>query len=559
MREARAPRSATVSSADAGRGVDVMLAVIACVAALGALVWGAAQLCVLSTSGSWADVEIADMGTVLGRLLEDPADPAGAWPRRVGRHLPGPVAFYFVVAGLAAGAGTAGVFVYRRVAGGSKDPHATWATTRDLACLIVKRPPARRLVLGRVGGRLVAAEERQSVVVLGPTQSMKTSGFAIPAILEWQGPVVATSVKTDLIEHTVAARSDNGRAWVYDPTGCTGVRTSRWSPLPSCTDWREAQRVASWLANAANRGAAGIEQSEFWYTSAAKLLAPLLYAAATSSRSISDVVRWVNTQEQDEVADALKAAGTPEALVAAQASWRREPRQKSSVYTTAETVLIAYEDPEVARSAAATDFGPTELLDGGAHTLYVAAPSHEQRRLRPLFETLLQTVITGAFERASQRGGPLDPPLLIVLDEAANIAPLPELDSLASTAAAHGIQLVSVFQDLSQIINRYGDRAHTVVNNHRAKIVLSGISDTQTLEYASRLLGDEEVLQSAVTKGYEGAQSTTSSTTLRSLAPASVLRGIRPGEGVLVYGHLPPARLRLRPWFTERALARRDR
>ncbi|MDQ3913777.1 MAG: type IV secretory system conjugative DNA transfer family protein [Actinomycetota bacterium] len=499
------------------------------------------------------------MGAVLSRLFEDPADPAAAWPRRAGRHLPGPLAFYFVVGGLAAGAGTAGFFVYRRAAGASKDPHATWASTRDLASLIVKRPGARRLVLGRVGGRLVAAEERQSVVVLGPTQSMKTSGFAIPAILEWQGPVVATSVKTDLIEHTVVARSERGRAWVYDPTGCTGVRTSRWSPLPSCTDWREAQRVASWLANAANRGAAGIEQSEFWYTSAATLLAPLLYAAATSSRSISDVVRWVNTQEQDEVADALKAAGTLEALVAAQASWRREPRLKSSVYTTAETVLKAYADPEVARSASTTDFGPAELLDGGAHTLYVAAPSHEQRRLRPLFETLLQTVITGAFERASQRGSPLDPPLLIVLDEAANIAPLPELDSLASTAAAHGIQLVSVFQDLSQIVNRYGERAHTVVNNHRAKIVLSGISDTQTLEYASRLLGDEEVLQSAVTKGYEGARSTTSSTTLRNLAPASVLRGIRPGEGVLVYGHLPPARLRLRPWFTERALARRDR
>jgi TraM recognition site of TraD and TraG len=68
--------------------------------------------------------------------------------------------------------------------------------------------------------------------------------------------------------------------------------------------------------------------------------------------------------------------------------------------------------------------------------------------------------------------------------------PLRDLDTLASTAAGHGIQLVSVFQDLSQISNRYGERAQTVVNNHRAKIVLSGISETRTLEYASRLLSD---------------------------------------------------------------------
>ena len=30
---------------------------------------------------------------------------------------------------------------------------------------------------------------------------------------------------------------------------------------------------------------------------------------------------------------------------------------------------------------------------------------------------------------------------------------------------------------------------------------------------------------------------------------AATVRRIRPGEGVLVYGHLPPARIRLRPWW----------
>lgn len=198
---------------------------------------------------------------------------------------------------------------------------------------------------------------------------------------------------------------------------------------------------------------------------------------------------------------------------------------------------------------------PKASLSGDRRTLYVVAPSHEQRRLRPLFETLLHTIISYAYEHASQNG-PLDPPLLLVLDEAANIAPLRDLDALASTAAGHGIQLVSVFQDLAQITNRYQERAQTVVNNHRAKILLSGISDTQTLEYASRLLGDEEVLQSSITRGAQGNRSTTESTAMRSLAPAHVLRVIRPGEGVLVYGHLPPARLRLRPWFKERSMRR---
>jgi len=189
---------------------------------------------------------------------------------------------------------------------------------------------------------------------------------------------------------------------------------------------------------------------------------------------------------------------------------------------------------------------PERLLDGGAHTLYVVAPSHEQRRLRPLFQTLIASILSASYERASQNGGPIEPALLVVLDEAANIAPLRDLDTLASTAAGQGIQLVSVFQDLAQVSARFGERAATVINNHRAKVLLSGVSDPATLEYAARLLGDEEVMHASVTRGEQGERSTTESTGYRNLAPAHVLRGIRPGEGVLVYGHLAPTRLLLR-------------
>ena len=69
------------------------------------------------------------------------------------------------------------------------------------------------------------------------------------------------------------------------------------------------------------------------------------------------------------------------------------------------------------------------------------------------------------------RGKPLDPPLLLVLDECANIAPLRDLPTLASTGAGQGIQLVSVFQDMAQINAVYGrDHAPTIVSNHRAKV-----------------------------------------------------------------------------------------
>ena len=82
----------------------------------------------------------------------------------------------------------------------------------------------------------MAAERAQSVIVFGPTQSHKTSGFAVPALLEWEGPVVAASVKTDLIDHTIGHRRSCGEVQCFDPSGSTGLPSATWSPLADVTD-----------------------------------------------------------------------------------------------------------------------------------------------------------------------------------------------------------------------------------------------------------------------------------------------------------------------------------
>ncbi len=241
----------------------------------------------------------------------------------------------------------------------------------------------------------------------------------------------------------------------------------------------------------------------------------------------------------------------------------RDDRQRSAVYTTAETVVEVFADPVVASTESAAagpalgqSIDPDRLLEG-RNTLYLCAPAHDQRRLRPLFATLVGQVLEAAYARVGRRGEPLDPPLLVVLDEAANVAPLAELDVLASTAAGHGVQLVTVWQDLAQLQARYGTRAGSVVNNHRVKVFLSGIADPATLEHASSLIGDAELRTLATTVDGSGARSRTDSPSLRRLVPADALRRVPPGDAVVVSGHLPPVGLRLRPWQDDRALRAR--
>ena len=53
--------------------------------------------------------------------------------------------------------------------------------------------------------------DRGSVALIGPTRSGKTV-LASAAIVGWDGPVVALSVKRDLYDATAAARADAGRS-----------------------------------------------------------------------------------------------------------------------------------------------------------------------------------------------------------------------------------------------------------------------------------------------------------------------------------------------------------
>ena len=441
---------------------------------------------------------------------------------------------------------------------GSKRRGARWAGRAEVSPLTRSGPGRIRLgTAGRGGWRapVLWTERAQSVAVIGPTQSGKTTALAVPAVLGWDGPVVAASVKTDLLADTEDWRRELGKVWCFDPARATGRPAAGWSPLAAARTWAGARRVAADLTEVA-RSPATTGDGEFWYATAAKLLAPLLFAAATGGATMDDVVRWVDTQEVTEVMDLLEAAGVEEAIWAARATWQRDDRQRSSVYTTAETVL----EPLVGAgdgSIMSSRIDPDELL-AGPNTLYLCAPAHDQRRLAGVFVALVKQVLEVAFTKAA-RSGPLDPALLVVLDEAAHIAPVAELDGLAATCAGHGIQLVTVWHDLAQITARYGPRAPTVLNNHRARLFLSGIADPSTLEHASMLVGEEEVSVGSVTSDGRGGRSTTTSTHRRRLLAPADLRQLPRGTGILIYGERPPIRLRLDPWWRVPGLADRGR
>jgi len=510
------------------------------------LVWLIGQVAaILFGAHQHLPVRLVDMLGVLLRLPGTWDDPAQAWPPSSQPLLPGPLGMYaaailtFWIPAL-----TYGLLVRLlspRARRRRRERGAKWASLWQLRRLLVLSPRRGRIIL--------------SVLAFGPPGSFKTHGLVIPAILEWQGNLVTTSIKPDVLRATCAHRASLGAIWVYDPLGLSGVPGARWTPLAHCTTYADARRIGRMLADAADIQGHKAEDANYWQLLGAKLLSVLLFAAAGTGRSMADVARWVDVQDIDDVAQALMEIGNPQALDAWAACTSRPDNTMGSVYGTAETLLDVYGDPQIAASAEGCDLDIDELLCGANNTLYLYAPASEQERLRPLFELLVSVVIYKAEQlAAAQPDGMLDPRLFVCLDEAGNCAAIKKLPRLATTGRGQGIQLLTIWHDEAQLQHRYGHRASTVLNGHRAKLLLSGQADPASLELASKLVGDEAVVQTSETTGGDGRASFTESTAYRRLLPPEALRQLKPRRALLVYGHLPPVRIRLRPWFRTRRL-----
>ena len=507
----------TSRAQDPAEQAALLAVVVACVVA--ALVLAAGHLSALVFEGGWPRYPASEIPGILGRMVTRPLDPGSAWdPVNEGTPTPGPVAWWFTFLVIVAAVATP---VVRRLRA-ARDPSRRAvagippAKPRDVRRLGMERANPSEVVVGTAEGREVALRSGHSLLVLGPARSGKTSAVTIPAVLEWPGPVVATSTAGDLVDRTIGWRSRQGDVHVYDPLGTTRYHTSGWSPLAGCETWSGATRTA-WDLAMAGKAAVGTGSGvgEFWFSSAARSLAPYLFAAAGSDRTMEDVARWIDTEERDEVLAELRTV-EPDAAVAHAATFRREAAARSSLFHVMQQIVGAYLDPRVAKSAHHHEIVCAELLDGGPHTLYITAPHHDQARVRPLFAALVRQMLAAVHEQVARTRRPLDAPLLLVLDDAANIAPVEDLATLAATSAAAGMQVVTVFHDRTEIDVRYGPDAPAVLDNHRAKLLLGPCGlDTADL----------------------------------SQLPA--------GEAVLSYEDRPPVRVKLRHWHRTRELRRR--
>jgi type IV secretory pathway TraG/TraD family ATPase VirD4 len=241
-----------------------------------------------------------------------------------------------------------------------------------------------------------------------------------------------------------------------------------------------------------------VRHGEHFAIAARALLAPLFHAAALSGGGVDRARGWLGRSEFSQPSEILRKADAQIALeelsgVAAQAVGD----YRTSVLGTAQ-VALAWASRAAVR--ASTDPAVTPQIDLGEliaqqGTLYVVSPSRIQQELAPLIAALLDGLCAHAIDLAiTSPAGRLQDPLLLALDEVANIAPIRSLPRLLSEGIQQGIVPVLGVQDMSQARARWGEHeTATMWSSPALRLVLAGVADPYTAQLVSDACGEQLV------------------------------------------------------------------
>lgn len=527
------------------------------------LLWGAGTLSALICGHQ------IPHGHAIGAVLAFAhfGDPSLAWQAPVG-----PAAVYWTLTGLVfAVVGALGLLVRHMFASDTRAEASAQglATKREIvkaagSASLVRRgrtlrpeleEPSSRDVgyrLGRSHGVDCWASVEDSLIVLGPPRSGKGLHLVIPAILDAPGAVITTSTRPDNLAATMTARKGCGPVAVFDPQGLAPVPSAtRWSPIRGC----EVPRVAMARARALCADPSqGMENASFWSQQCLTAVRCLLHAAALAGRSPVELFRWslspVSAQDAIDVlaTDPHAAPAWDDAL---EAILSADPRQRDSTWSMVSNVFGSLADPLVLDAVSPADgehFDPATFLRSRG-TLYLLGTASGASATSSLVTAFVEDVVeTARHLAATSPGARLDPPLAVILDEAANY-PLPSLPALMSEGGGTGITTMVVLQSLAQARARWGqDGAGAIWDAAIVKLILGGSGNANDLRDLSALIGTRQERRTNESWGPDGRKSVSTSTQELPILDTGQLRTLPFGRGMLLLRSAPPIMLDLQPW-----------
>lgn len=349
-----------------------------------------------------------------------------------------------------------------------------------------------------------ANARNKNVLIIGGSGSGKTRFWLKPNLLQMHSSYVVTDPKGSIVIECGNALLKNGYAIKIFNT-INFKKSMHYNPFAYIHSEKDILKlVTTLIANTKGDGKAG---DEFWTKAETLLYCALIgyihYEAPVEEQNFSTLIEFLNAmevREDDEefqnpvdlMFEALEKKKPNHFAV------RQYKKYKLAAGKTAKSILIscgarlACFDIQEVRDVTAYDELQLDTLGDKKTALFLIMSDTDAT-----FNFLISMIYTQLFNLLCEKaddvyGGRLPVHVRCLVDEAANIGQIPNLEKLVATIRSREISACLVLQAQSQLKAIYKDNADTIIGNMDSRIFLGG-SEPTTLKELNQALGKETI------------------------------------------------------------------
>lgn len=349
----------------------------------------------------------------------------------------------------------------------------------------------------------------KNVLVVGGSGSGKTRFFIKPNLLQCDSknyPVsfVVTDPKSSLINECGTALLRNGyRIKIFNTINFK--KSMHYNPFAYIHSEKDILKLVNALiANTKGEGKAG---DEFWTKAETLLYTALIgyihYEAPEEEQNFATMIEFINAfevREDDEdfknpvdlMFEALKRKDPNHFAVRQFAKFKLAAGKTSKSILVSCGARLAPFDISELREITSYDELELDTLGDKKTALFLVMSDNDAT-----FNFLISMIYTQLFNLLCEKaddvyGGRLPVHVRCLIDEAANIGQIPNLEKLVATIRSREISACLVLQAKSQLKAIYKDNADTIIGNMDSQIFLGG-SEQTTLKELNTSLGKETI------------------------------------------------------------------
>ncbi len=344
----------------------------------------------------------------------------------------------------------------------------------------------------------------KNLLIVGGSGSGKTRFLIKPNLLQMHSSYCVTDPKGTVVNEVGNALLKNGyRLKIFNTINFK--KSMHYNPFAYVHDEKDILKlVTTLIANTKGEGKGG---DEFWEKAEKLLYSALIgyihYEAPEEEQNFSTLLEMLNAMEVREDDEEFKnpvdlmfeelAERDPDHFAV-----RQYAKYKLSAGKTAKSILVscgarlAPFDIKELREITAYDELELDTLGDKKTALFLIMSDTDAT-----FNFLISMVYTQLFNLLCEKaddvyGGRLPVHVRCLIDEAANIGQIPNLEKLMATIRSREISAALVLQAKSQLKAIYKDNADTIIGNCDSQVFLGG-SEQTTLKDLNATLGKETI------------------------------------------------------------------